>query len=334
MLIASYSYSQFPANVKSINAQSNKVITFKGDLSNGFTISDLSWASKSSTACFPATQNSKFTGNHVLYSTKLPRYSEMFITLIPDNKNANMSIYAYSIGTTNYTIPPELSSCVSCEAEHKWDKPKRGKSQDHTRSVKLNAINNPYNVVIGVVGANGLKKGSYTIKINLKSKVKNNTTQKPLKRFIAKSVKGKVKTYKGNLNKGVKIHDLSWASSSSNACFPATQNHKFTGNHVIYLSELPKRSIMTVTLVPNNKNANMSLYAYSTGSYSNMVPKLASCVSCEADYKWDRQKRGKTQDHTRSISLNAINNPYKVVIGVCGADGLTKGTYELKIKVE
>ena len=91
---------------------------------------------------------------------------------------------------------------------------------------------------------------------------------------------------------------------------------------------------MTITLIPDDKRANMSLYAYSTGSHSSMVPKLSSCVSCEADHKWDYPKRGKTQDHKRSVYLNAINNPYKVIIGVAGANGLTKGSFIIQIELE
>ena len=93
----------------------------------------------------------------------------MEVTVIPDDKNANFSIYAYEIGANSNRIVPNLPSCIRCEVDHKWDYPKKGKTQDHSRTVKhLVAINNPYKVVIGVVGANGLKKGSYTLKINLK----------------------------------------------------------------------------------------------------------------------------------------------------------------------
>ena len=153
--------------------------------------------------------------------------------------------------------------------------------------------------------------------------------------YTAKSEKGKTLSYKGDLADGVKIHDLSWASTSSNACFPATQNHKFRGNHIIYITEIPKYSKMEITVVPDDKNANMSIYAYTVGTSSNaMVPNLSSCVSCEAEHKWDYPKKGKTQDHTRTVYLNAVNNPYKVVIGVAGADGLTKGSFILKIKTE
>ena len=76
-----------------------------------------------------------------------------------------MSIYAYMDGTNSKSFPPNLPSCVSCEAEHKWDYPKRGKTQDHLRTVYLNAVNNPYRVVIGIVGAEGLTNGSFILKI-------------------------------------------------------------------------------------------------------------------------------------------------------------------------
>jgi hypothetical protein len=296
---------------------------------------DLSWASKSSTACFPATQNKKFNGKHVLHGFVIPPYSEVTVKVIPKNKNANFSLYGYQTGTTFYPIVPDLSSCVSCEADHKWDYPKRGKTQDHTRSISFNSVKNPYNIFIGVTGADGLSKGDYTLQVELKTRVTNTEEQKALKMYTAKSEKGKVLSYKGDLADGVKIHDLSWAANSAVACFPATQNHKFTGNHIIYITEIPKYSKMTVTVIPDKPKDNMSIWAYMVGKNSNaMVPNLSSCVTCEADHKWDYPKKGKTQDHTRSVYLNAINNPYKVVIGVAGADGLTKGSFIIKIKTE
>ncbi len=335
MLTASSIFAQFPQGVISIDAKPNQITSFSGNLSNGFFMENLRWASTSSNACFPATQNKKFTGKHVLHGFSIPEYSEVFITVIPKDKNANFSIYGYQVGTNRYPIVPNLDRCVSCEAEHKWDYKKRGKTQDHTRTIRFNSTTNPYNIFIGVTGADGLDHGEYTLEINLKSRVKNTSTQKPLKMYSAKSEKGKTLAYRGDLAEGVKIHDLSWASNSSNACFPATQNKKFTGNHIIFVSEIPTYSKMKITVVPDDKNANMSIYAYMVGLNSNaMVPNLSSCITCEADHKWDYKKRGKTQDHTRSVSLNATTRGYKVVIGVAGADGLDKGSFVLKIKVE
>jgi hypothetical protein len=329
------SNAQYPKYVITFDAQPNSTVQLKSDLAQGIDMPDLTWASRSSTACFPGTQNTKFTGKHVLFATQIPPYSEMFITVIPDNKADNMSIYAYQTGTSNYRVPPDMASCVSCEAEHKWDYPKRGKTQDHTRTVRLNAIQNPYNIVIGIAGANGLATGGFTLKVDLKTRANNGGTQAPLKIYRAKAEKGKTLTYSGKLEDGVKIHDLSWASRSSTACFPGTQNSKFTGNHLFYITELPPRSIMEIELVPKDKSKNMSLYAYSTGRGNDSYPpELTSCVSCEADYKWDYPKKGKTQDHTRHVRLNAVNNPYRVVIGVAGAEKLENGEFYLKISLK
>ncbi len=159
--------AEFPAGVKEVKSEKGKKVSAQGKLEEGAPIEDLSWAANSSVACFPATQNERFRGNHVLYWTSLPPRSVMTITVTPDDPAADMSIYAYSIGTTNFAVPPKLASCVSCEAEHKWDRPKKGKTQDHTRTVKLNAIGNPYNVVIGVAGPKGVVSSGYTLSVDV-----------------------------------------------------------------------------------------------------------------------------------------------------------------------
>ena len=159
----------FPANVTHFDSKYNEVTEMKGDLKNGAPMEDLSWAANSSNACWPATQNVHFRGNHVLFSTNIPPKSDMHITVVPDDPKQDMSIYAYTIGTTNFAVPPSLPSCVSCEAEQKWDRPKKGKTQDHTRTIRLNAATNPYNVVIGITGPAEAKEGGFTIKVDLKT---------------------------------------------------------------------------------------------------------------------------------------------------------------------
>lgn len=163
---APFAYGQ---TIKWVEMEQNTEVTLTGNLSEGAPMEDLSWAWNSSNACFPATQSQKFTGNHVLYATDLPSYSEMEVTVIPDDKRANFSVYAYEVGQVSESnIVPNLPSCVRCEADHKWDRNYAGKTQNHTRTVKnLVAIRNPYQVVIGVTGANGLSEGGYTLKIRL-----------------------------------------------------------------------------------------------------------------------------------------------------------------------
>ena len=90
----------------------------------------------------------------------------MTITVKPDDEATDLSLYAYSIGEVR--LPPNLPSCVSCEADHKWDRPKKGKTQDSSRSVQLRAIGNPYSVVIGVTGPAAASKGGYTLTVSVK----------------------------------------------------------------------------------------------------------------------------------------------------------------------
>lgn len=153
-----------------IEFQPNSTIEVEGNLADGTAMTDLSWAWNSSNACFPETQKAKFTGHHVLYYIDLPSYTEMEITVIPSDKKANFSLYAYEVGQVDESnTVPTLPGCVRCEADHKWDRPRRGKTQDHTRTVEnILALRNPYQVVIGVVGAKGLKEGGFTLQITTK----------------------------------------------------------------------------------------------------------------------------------------------------------------------
>lgn len=334
LLFAMNVKAQFPAYVSNIESKPDATVEIQGNLDQGRTLDDLSWAWSSQNACFPGTQAAKFTGNHVFYAVNLPPHAILTVTLVPKDKHANMSLYGYQIGSSNYSMVPELSSCVSCEADYKWDYPHRGQKQDHTRSVTFNAIQNPYNVVIGVVGAEGLKTGDYTLYFSLEGGSVDNSVQQEVKVQQITCKKGSTTTISGNLSEGVPIHDLSWAWSSQNACFVGTQAHKFSGNHVLYTCDIPTYSVMHIKVIPKNRKDNFSLYAYEIGVGTNrIVPDLDRCVTCEADFKWDYAHRNQKQDHTRSVKVNAINNPYQVVIGIAGADDLTEGDFTLEITI-
>lgn len=153
--------------------------------------------------------------------------------------------------------------------------------------------------------------------------------------WSVKTVANKTSTVNGSLKDGIKLGDLSWAWNSSNACFPATQQAKFTGNHVFFVTELPPRSILTVTVTPKKSGANLSLYGYQIAAGQTTLPEaLHSCVTCEADHKWDYPKRGKTQGDERTMTFNATTNSYNVVIGVTGANGLTEGDFTLAVTLK
>lgn len=160
------------AQPTAIEPVANQDVTYKGNLSQGTQLEDLSWAWSSTNACFPETQKKKFTGNHVLFTGIIPKYSEITVTVIPKDSTANFSVYAYELGVGNVSIVPDLPSCIRCEADHKRERNFAGRPpQDHTRTVtNLVAINRPYQMVIGVAGANGLSEGEFTLVISTKSR--------------------------------------------------------------------------------------------------------------------------------------------------------------------
>ena len=313
---------------KKVEAIPNAKATLMGSLNNGVKIQDLSWAWNSANACFPATQQQSFNGNHVLYETQIPPHAIMEITVTPKNRNSKMSIYGYQIGTKSNYIVPNLPSCVSCEADNN----QMGKATNNSRTIRFNAVNNPYKIVFAVVGENGLTTGDYTITVDLKGGETSTAIQE---KVVVKSArapeKGKSLAYKDDIKNGVKIVDLSWAWNSAVACFPETQKENYTGNHILFETQIPKYSIMTITLIPTDKNAKLSLYGYQIGSTSSaVVPNLSSCVSCEAD----NNQMGKATNNRRSISFTAINHPYKIMIGVAGVKGLTSGEFVIQIDIK
>lgn len=151
-----------------VELKAGMTATVKGNLNEGYTISEYGWAWNSSNACFPATQKSKFTGKHTLYIIKLPPRSILTVTVRPKDKSKNLSIYGYQIGADKRIFPEDLQSCVTCEADHKWDYPKKGKTQDESRTIIFNATTNPYNIIVGITGADGLSEGDYTVEFSLK----------------------------------------------------------------------------------------------------------------------------------------------------------------------
>ena len=142
-------------------------------------------------------------------------------------------------------------------------------------------------------------------------------------------------TVQGSLGSGVKLKRLDWAWMSSNACFPGTQAARFTGNHVLYVVDLPPRSIMNITVKPKNDGTNLSLYGYQIGVGKVILPEdLQYCVTCEADHERQYLMRGEVRTSTRKMRFNSIGNGYQVVIGVAGAGNTTTGDYTLEIALK
>ncbi len=161
--------AQWPAEVTIVESKGNDSVIVQANLARGKIISDLSWAASSANACFPTMQNRKFTGKHVFFATTIPPHSIMNISVTPVKDTANLSIYAYMSGTDTYYLVPNLPSCITCEADHKWDMKWVGKVQTSERKVEFN---NPsgrdYSILIGITAAGGVSEGQFDLKIKVK----------------------------------------------------------------------------------------------------------------------------------------------------------------------
>ena len=168
LIIGATASAQWPSNVTVINMDEKDSVIVQGDLAKGSLMEDLSWAWSSSNACFPATQGNKFKGNHVFFAMTMPKRCEMFISVTPTDANADLSIYAYRIGSADYNLVPDLVSCITCEADHKWDGNWKNRVQTSERKVSFqNPGTENYNILIGVSAPKGVTAGQFNIKIKL-----------------------------------------------------------------------------------------------------------------------------------------------------------------------
>lgn len=317
--------SGWPSGVESVTVEPNSSTQLTGFLNKGAPIGDLSWASRSSMACFPATQFDSFRGNTVYYAVKIPSYSIMKITAKPQ-AGVDVNLFAYAIGPDKHDLPPAISSAVSCEASYNFGRPNPGKEQQ----VQLNAIRNPYNVLIGVSGPAGVTAGRFQLTIDLKTREAEPELSGPVQVTDVASKTGDTVKVQGNLAGGQAIPLRGWADSSQVACFPATQFEKFRGHHVLFRTQLPPTSNIEITAVPNDPSLDLSLYAVRLGANdtTTVPPKIPSAV-CEASLDYRDGKPGKAE----SVKFTAIRNGYNILIGVAAPQGVTSGEFTLEIKV-
>lgn len=164
VIVSSSIKAQWPSEVRIVDFPEGDSTVVSGNLADGKLIEDLSWAYNSSNACFVGYQGPKFRGNHTFFATRIPPRTEIIITVIPENDTANMSMYAYMVGKDSYPLVPKLYSCITCEADYKWDRKWKGKTQTHERYVKLsNPSGNTYNILVGVSAPAGVIEGAFDL---------------------------------------------------------------------------------------------------------------------------------------------------------------------------
>jgi hypothetical protein len=170
MAVPLLTMAQWPSEVTLVDSKGNDSVIVSGDLAKGKIIEDLTWASSSSNACFVATQNTKFRGNHVFFATSIPPHSIMNISVTPKDAAGDLSIYAYMSGQQEHYLVPDLPSCITCEADYKWDGVWKNRVQTSERKVEFNnPTGETYNILIGVTAPKGVTSGEFNLKIKLKS---------------------------------------------------------------------------------------------------------------------------------------------------------------------
>ncbi len=141
-------------------------------------------------------------------------------------------------------------------------------------------------------------------------------------------------TVEGNLSKGERMEDLSWAAYSNVACFPATRFVEFQGNQVFYSVYIPQGTILKATVSPQGaKKQRINLYGYI--DYEGKLPPLESCRSCEAGYeRYAGTPNLKKPGQPQSISIEqAVRKGYTALIAVSGAKGVEEGEYTLTVEL-
>lgn len=322
---ASWSGAQ-PASpaVVPLEVPSNQVTTVQGNLNSGQIIEDLSWAQRSSVACFPGTRFNSYRGHHVFYRTQLPPRSIMKIKVQPVS-GVDVNLYAY-MGGSGQQLPPNVSSVTSCESSENYGRPNPGGAQE----VRLNATTNSYPVIIAVAGPEGVRSGSYTLTIDLETATPEPEAPVNMTSQTIPTESGQTVSANGNLSNGY-ILPLDWANTSQLACFPSHHNPFFRGKHVFFRAALPPNSTMKITVTPNRPDLDINIYGIrlSANDSTTMPPNVGSGV-CDASYS----SRGPEPGVAEDLQFLAIRGGYTILIGVAGPAGVTEGDFTVSVEVQ
>jgi hypothetical protein len=331
-------YPTWPTTLNLVNVVDGAA-SGSGDLADG-ECTNLGFASRSSVACFPATEFNNFEGNHVRYalSDTLPPNSEMWIRVTPD-EGVDVNLWGTQTGVTGFPVAPNINSVVACEASY----PPGASDPGETESIYFaNPTGNSYNIAFTVAG-NDLTGtgGGYTYEVEISTGAVHCEESLPGEFGLA-AWPAEVELIELNAdNEGILNGDLSegectnldWAADSSVACFPATSFEHFRGSHVFHAlgQPMPPRSSLTVVLTPD-EDVDANLYGFQLGTTGYMVPPAVPSTICEASYPWHTRNPGEPEA-IRFFNPSASNS-YNIFLGVAGADGVDAGGYELFVDLD
>lgn len=160
--------STAPLTVTDLDAQ--PLISLHENLDSG-NYMPLKWAENSSVACFPGTRFYEFKGKHKLYRVQMPAGSQIKITVTPKDSKHRINLYALRLGANNYEAPPEIYRAISCESSYPiYAGMPNKRAPAKAQSVEYVSIRKPYNILIGVAGAEGISEGEYDLEIEIKKR--------------------------------------------------------------------------------------------------------------------------------------------------------------------
>jgi hypothetical protein len=138
----------------------NEDQSYSSDLSRGKTI-DLDFAHESTMACWTETEDQNFAGPHQFFALTMAANSTLTVDL-DSQPGVDANLYVIQVGTTIFTLPPDLLTAVTCEAAYPMSTDSNPGAVD---SATVTTFNNPYNVIIGVAGAQGHDSGGFVLEL-------------------------------------------------------------------------------------------------------------------------------------------------------------------------
>ncbi|MEO1267125.1 MAG: hypothetical protein AAFX99_03440 [Myxococcota bacterium] len=326
----------WPSDVHLIEVDGNGLGLASGDLAEG-ACTNLAWASTSGNACFPATDNFHFEGNHLFFalSEPLPPRSIARIEAIPAD-DVDISLYGTTAGTTNCLVPPNINA-TTCEASYARGIGDVSDPGQPEAILFQNPGNSEANVFLGVAGTALMgDRGTFDLRVEIttddvhcEESLPGQSTSAWPDEVRVIPMDGNTGSIEANLTDG-RCTNLAWASTSSNACFPATESASYEGPHLFFTlpEALPSDKRLNITATPNGSRNDLALYSYLIGTDAYFVPPYVPGVAtCEA-----AQQAAAGEAETLTLR-NAAGNGHNVLIGVTGLGHMGPGTFTLQVEM-
>ncbi len=154
----------WPASIHVLTLEPGKSVQETASLAQGQRIATLALPGN----CLGKNSES-FRANHVLYGFVQPANTDVTITVTPKEAKEPLSVYAYTLPTSQFDLPSEASAVsgkckTSIAAKTSMGRTMEGKE----RSVRFDGKSEPHNVIIGVSSADATNVGDFIIQVKSK----------------------------------------------------------------------------------------------------------------------------------------------------------------------